>query len=275
MDYNEFRLSGISEGMREILMAELLELGFESFMEEKDGILGYIPVDGYKEDSVLSYLRKMSQMTGLTWEIKKVNAENWNALWESQYQPVLVEEKCLVRAPFHDPLPGVAYDIVIEPKMSFGTAHHETTALMIGMIMNEEVKGKNVLDMGCGTGVLAILAFKMGAESVDAIDNDEWAFQNAKENILKNNAPTISVIQGDIRSVPVREYDLILANINRNVLADDIPVYAQHLSPSGTMLVSGFYLDDLPLISRRAEENGLKIIRSESRNSWVAAKFCK
>jgi len=275
MNYYELKLNAITEEMKEILMAELSELGFESFLEEQDGINGYIPVSRYQGKTILSYLVKKSQTIGLTYELKKIKAENWNAIWESQYKPVLVEKKCLVRAPFHDAQPGVIYDIVIEPKMSFGTAHHETTTLMIGMLMKENVKGMDVLDMGCGTGVLAILAFKMGAGSVDAIDLDEWAYQNAKENILKNNAHSISVIQGDVRKIPAQEYDLILANINRNVLLDDIPLYAQHLSHPGILLLSGFYLDDLPLVSRRAKENNLELSTSGSRNNWVAAKFIK
>jgi len=275
MNYYELKLNAITEEMKEILMAELSELGFESFLEEQDGINGYIPVSRYQGKTILSYLEKKSQTIGLTYELKKIKAENWNAIWESQYKPVLVEKKCLVRAPFHDAQHGVIYDIVIEPKMSFGTAHHETTTLMIGMLMKENVKGMDVLDMGCGTGVLAILAFKMGAGSVDAIDLDEWAYQNAKENILKNNAHSISVIQGDVRKIPAQEYDLILANINRNVLLDDIPLYAQHLSHPGILLLSGFYLDDLPLVSRRAKENNLELSTSGSRNNWVAAKFIK
>jgi len=275
MNYYELKLNAITEEMKEILMAELSELGFESFLEEQDGINGYIPVSRYQGKTILSYLEKKSQTIGLTYELKKIKAENWNAIWESQYKPVLVEKKCLVRAPFHDAQPGVIYDIVIEPKMSFGTAHHETTTLMIGMLMKENVKGMDVLDMGCGTGVLAILAFKMGAGSVDAIDLDDWAYQNAKENILKNNAHSISVIQGDVRKIPAQEYDLILANINRNVLLDDIPLYAQHLSHPGILLLSGFYLDDLPLVSRRAKENNLELSTSGSRNNWVAAKFIK
>jgi len=275
MEYYEFKLSGIPDEMNEILMAELSELGFESFQEESNFINGYVPVSVYQVERILPYLEMRAQTTGLTYEIIKIKSENWNAIWESKYKPVLVDGKCFVRAPFHDQLPGVAYDIVIEPKMSFGTAHHETTALMIGMLIKEQVKGKRVLDVGCGTGVLAILAFKMDAESVEAIDPDEWAFQNAKDNILKNNAPSISVIQGDVKNVPSREYDLILANINRNVLLDDMPVYAQHLSSSGTLLVSGFYVDDMLLISSRAEETNLNFIFSKSRNSWVAAKFDK
>jgi len=275
MEYYEFKFQGIPETMKEIIMAELSELGFESFLEEQDGFNGYIPVFAYQKKKILSFLEKRSQALGFTYEQRKIKAENWNAIWESQYEPVLIDDKCLIRAPFHDSLPGILYEILIEPKMSFGTGHHETTSLMIGMLMKEQVEGKRVLDMGCGTAVLAILACKMAAKAVCAVDPDEWAFQNAKDNILKNNVPRIFVIQGDVKSIPEGEYDMILANINRNVLIDDIPVYSQHLSHSGILMLSGFYLEDLPLISAHAKENKLKFVNSESRNQWVAAKYSK
>ncbi len=275
MEYHEFRFRGIPEPTREILMAELSELGFESFLEEQDGFSGYIPASTYEDKKIIPYLEKKSKAAGFIFEQKKIKAENWNAVWESQYHPVLIEQKCLIRAPFHDPVPGITYDILIEPKMSFGTGHHETTSLMIGMMMKEQIKGKRVLDMGCGTGILSILALKMNAGIVYAIDTDEWAFRNAKDNIRKNIVPAITVIMGDVHSIPEGVYDLILANINRNVLIEDIPVYARHLSHTGILLLSGFYLDDLPLISARAEENRLKFIHSVNRNQWVAAKYCK
>jgi len=275
MDYYEFKISAIPGDLREILMAGLSAIGFESFQEEEDSLSGYIPAEVYNSRKVMSYLKKRSKESGIVYGYKLVKAENWNALWESQYQPVTIDKKCLVRAPFHEPVPGMRYDIVIEPKMSFGTAHHETTALMIYMLMKEKLRKKRVLDMGCGTGILAILAWKMGAAAVDAIDSDEWAFLNAKDNILKNNAPSIAVIQGDGKTIPAGNYDLILANINRNVLLADIPRYARHLAPSGILLMSGFYEEDLGKITKKAEKELLGLMASETRNHWVAAKFVR
>ena len=275
MDYYEFKISGIPGDSGEILMAGLAAIGFESFQEEEDSLSGYIPAEVYNSRKVLSYLKRRSKATGIVYGYKLVKAENWNALWESQYQPVTIDKKCHVRAPFHEPVPGMLYDLVIEPKMSFGTAHHETTALMIRMMMKEKIRKKRVLDMGSGTGVLAILAWKMGASAVDAIDNDEWAYLNAKDNILKNNAPSIAVIQGDGKSIPAGHYDLILANINRNVLLGDIPKYARHLERAGILLLSGFYEADLDAIARKAQGESLSLSSSETRNHWVAAKFVK
>jgi ribosomal protein L11 methyltransferase len=275
MDYYEFKITGIPDDSREILMAGLAEIGFESFQEEEDSVSGYIPVDVYRGTKVLAFLKKRSKATGLVYGYKRIKTENWNALWESQYMPVTVAGKCLVRAPFHDPDQGMKYDIVIEPKMSFGTAHHETTELMIGMMMKEKMRKKKVLDMGCGTGVLAILAFKMGAATVEAIDNDEWAYLNAKDNILKNNAPSISVIRGDGKTIPPGNYDFILANINRNVLLDDIPRYAVHLAASGVLMLSGFYGADLDMIIKKAKSESLQYMTSETKNHWAVAKFKK
>jgi len=274
-DYFEFRFTRIPEEMKEILMAELSELGFESFQEEQDFISGYIPVSLYKKTRILSYLAKRCESYSLTYEKIRIQEENWNAIWEANFTPVLLQGKCLIRAPFHDPIPDMEYDIVIEPRMSFGTGHHETTSLMLEMLMKEDVKGKRVLDIGCGTGVLAILAFKMGAVSVEAVDMDEWAFQNASDNVRKNNASSVTVIHGDVRNIPSHEYDVILANINRNVLLEDIPAYSQHLPYSGILMVSGFYLEDLTMIRNFAKTNNLKFQFSESRNNWTAAKFVK
>jgi ribosomal protein L11 methyltransferase len=273
MDYYEFQITGIPPDFTEILMAGLSGIGFESFQEEEETLCGYIPQDRYNSRKVLSYLKKHSRTSGIVYGYKLVKAQNWNALWESQYQPVTVDGKCFVRAPFHDPVKGMAYDIVIEPKMSFGTAHHETTALMITLLMREKVRKKKVLDMGCGTGVLAILAWKMGASGVTAIDNDEWAFLNTKDNILKNNAPSIAVIQGDGKDIPSGNFDLILANINRNVLLADIPEFAAHLKSDGVLLMSGFYEADLAAIVKKAKGEALRLAATESKNHWVAAKF--
>ncbi|MEI6173707.1 MAG: 50S ribosomal protein L11 methyltransferase [Bacteroidota bacterium] len=275
MDYFELNMANFGDLDPEIAMAQLAEMGFESFMETETGILGFIREDEFNEGPVAEYLRQLSADHGVTSGLRKVEAQNWNAIWESAYEPVTIAGKCQVRAPFHTPLAEIRYDIVIEPKMSFGTAHHETTSLMLQLILEEDLKGKRVLDMGCGTGVLAILAHKMGAGEVVAIDNDDWAFANALDNMEKNDASSVLVIQGDASSIPSQEYDLIIANINRNVLLADIPVYARFLNPGGALLVSGFYTHDLDQIREVSAQSGLQYLGHQVKNDWVGAKFIK
>ncbi|MEI7664166.1 MAG: 50S ribosomal protein L11 methyltransferase, partial [Bacteroidota bacterium] len=218
MDYIEVNIANFRNFDPEIIVAQMSELGFESFTETDELLQGYIREDLYEEAVVEVYLDQLQAEHGITRSIQKIPAQNWNALWESAYEPVTIDGKCQVRAPFHTPLEGIQYDIVIEPKMSFGTAHHETTSLMLGLLMEEDLRGKRVLDMGCGTGVLAILAHKMMAGAVVAIDNDDWAYANALDNMNNNGAANVTVIQGEAGAIPMPAYDLIVANINRNVL---------------------------------------------------------
>jgi len=192
---------------------------------------------------------------------------------ESQYEPVLIDNRCMVRAPFHEPRAGVEFDIVIMPKMSFGTAHHETTKQMIQYLLSTDVSGKSLLDMGSGTAVLAILARMKGAFPVSAFDNDEWAYNNALENVQSNNFADIEVLLGDSSLLAGRKYDIILANINRNILLNDIPVYRESLNAGGKLFMSGFYSEDLPLIEAKANESGLGIMSNRVENNWMAACF--
>jgi ribosomal protein L11 methyltransferase len=275
MDYIEVTIRNTADLDPEIIVARLAELGFESFAEPEGALQGYIREDVYEVPAVRALLEQLKEEHGIRYDIQKIPAQNWNALWESAYDPVIVAGKCRVRAPFHDPDPGMQYDIVIEPKMSFGTAHHETTSLMLELLMEEELEGKRVLDMGCGTGVLAILAYKMKAAQVVAIDNDDWAFANAPENVAANNASEVTVIQGDASAIPPPAYDLVVANINRNVLLNDIPVYAGFLEHPGVLLLSGFYEEDLAMIRGAAEQAGLKYAGHRAANKWTGAKFVK
>jgi ribosomal protein L11 methyltransferase len=275
MEYIEINITGFTGFDPEIVIAQLAELGFESFSESDAGLQGYVRKDLYQEVQVLEYLRDVSGEHGLQWSVQEIGDQNWNALWESAYEPVTIAGKCRVRAPFHLPDPDIRYEIVIEPRMSFGTAHHETTALMIDLLMQESVEGKRVLDMGCGTGILAILAGKMLAAEVIAIDNDDWAFANAMDNMVKNDVPRIRVIQGEAGNIPLPEYDLIAANINRNVLLEDIVTYARFLNPGGVLLLSGFYLADLDMIRSEAEKCGLHYSNHKADHSWVGARFIK
>ena len=275
MDYIEVSITNFTGFDPEIVVAQLAELGFESFTESESGIQGFIREDLYQEDAIKDYLRQLHAEHGLNHSVLKIADQNWNAIWESAYEPVVIAGKCRVRAPFHDPRADMTYEIVIEPQMSFGTAHHETTSLMLELMMEEEVKNKRVLDMGCGTGVLAILAHKMQADQIVAIDFDEWAYSNALDNMEKNDALSVTVIQGMAGDIPGPGYDIIIANINRNVLLSDIPVYAGFLNDHGTLLISGFYEVDLDQIRAASENSGLRYVSHKSDNNWVGVKFVK
>lgn len=259
----------------EILIDTLADDGFESFTENSDGtITAYIQEPDFSDE--LNVKLQSAEYSELlkSFTFSKIEDQNWNAVWESQYEPVNIEGRCQVRAPFHAQIPGIEFDIVIMPKMSFGTAHHETTRLMISYMLSLQLIGKSLLDMGSGTGVLAILAAMKGAEPVAAIDNDEWAYNNALENTLSNNFGNIEVILGDSDSLAGKSFDIIFANINRNILLNDIPVYRKSLNSSGKLFVSGFYSEDLPLIEAKADEYGLKLLSKRIENNWTAACFC-
>lgn len=267
------RVQPVAEGA-EILTALLGEIGCDSFMEWEEGLLAYIPEKDFSE----SELKKISlpKESGIEWSytVSRMEDKDWNAEWESHYEPVWIDRRCHIHAPFHDKAPEAEYDIVIEPKMSFGTAHHETTAQMISYLLEEPCSGKAVLDMGAGTGVLAILAWERGARPVTAIDIDEWAYNNMLENTQLNGADGIRCIMGDAGSIPDERYDIILANINRNILLQDMPCYVQHLNHGGTLMMSGFYEGgDWDAIRSRAESLGLEFSRIRSNNRWAAARF--
>jgi ribosomal protein L11 methyltransferase len=253
-------------------MAELGEAGFESFVENDHGVLAYIQ----KKDWVPGILEGIHIMGNpkvkISYDSREIEQENWNATWESNFNPIRIGNDCVVRAPFHEK-PKVAYDIVIEPKMSFGTGHHETTHMMLEYILEHNFKGKSVLDMGSGTGVLAILAAMKGAKEIEAIDNDIWCYLNAKENVERNDCNHIQVFEGDASRLQARTYDIILANINRNILLEDIPNYVRCLNKEGLLFLSGFYLGDLPMITSKCKEQGLKFEKNLEKNNWVAAKY--
>jgi ribosomal protein L11 methyltransferase len=259
----------------EILIAYLAELGFESFSESDQALYAYIRSDACPEGPLNELLDRIRADYGLTSTVNTIQPENWNALWEKSYEPVLISDECMVRAPFHQPVEGIQYDIIIEPKMSFGTAHHETTYLMLNLLLKEELVDLSVLDMGCGTGVLSILASMKGASRVVAIDNDQWAWQNAVENCERNGGRPIQVILGDATGIPDETFDLILANINRNVLVADMQNYIDHLNSDGRLLLSGFYEEDLESIHAAAVEKGLTLSGYAVRNKWIGAKYIK
>ena len=256
----------------EILVAELGYLGFESFVEEEDGITAYIPAEEYEDDLLAGVHILQSEDFEITYSKGEIEQVNWNEEWEKNFSPIMVDDICSVRAPFH-PEPEVEYDIVIEPKMSFGTGHHATTHMMIQHILKNDWNDKAVLDMGCGTGVLAILASLKGAKFVDAIDIDNWCYQNTLENVGRNDCDNINVEEGGAELLQDRKYDMILANINRNILLRDLPIYVDCLNKGGDLFLSGFYEEDIPVIKETCVKLGLTYIEHFERSNWVAVKF--
>ena len=255
----------------EILIAELGYAGFESFVENEEGVTAYIQKEEWNAFILDGIHILSSEEFTITYAFNEIEQTNWNEEWEKNFNPIIVDDLVTVRAPFHDK-PNTKYDLIIEPKMSFGTGHHETTHMMIQHILKNDFKEKSVLDMGCGTGVLAILAEKVGAIQLDAIDIDNWCYLNSIENVQRNNCKNISVFEGDV-SILKNKYDIIIANINRNILLEDIPVYAKHLTEKGQLFLSGFYNEDLELIISKCEENQLNLNGKLRKNNWIAAEF--
>lgn len=245
----------------EILMAELGETGFESFVETEDGLLAYIQKELWTEDVLNDIYILENNDFSISYVINEIEQVNWNEEWEKNFTPIVVDNRCTVRAPFHE-VPNTEFDVIIEPKMSFGTGHHETTHMMIQHLLNTDLKDKKVLDMGSGTGVLAIVAEMRGAHPIDAIDIDNWCYLNALENVERNNCKQITVEEGDASLLEGRSYDLIIANINRNILLEDIPTYVKCLQPNGMLLLSGFYKEDIPAISEKCLEHSLKFVEN-------------
>ena len=261
------------ELFREILLAELSDYPFESFEEKEFGLLAYAREKELKIDEIKAFIAQHDYITDSSYtEIEDVN---WNQEWEKEYEPIMVENQCLIRAPFHPDDPHFLYQVIIKPQMSFGTGHHDTTYLMVKHLLNENIYNKAVLDMGCGTGVLAIVAELKGAQPVWAIDNDEWAYKNTLSNCLLNGTENISVKFGDSALIPDREFACILANINKNVLLKDIKTYAEHLEPNGVLLLSGFFDVDVEDISKAAVDAGLKVELTDKRNEWAIVKCVK
>jgi ribosomal protein L11 methyltransferase len=256
----------------EILIAELGELPFESFVESEFGVTAYIQKQLWNEHILDDLFLLNSPQFVISYTVEEIEQVNWNEEWEKNFEPIDVDGKCHVRAPFH-PKTDAEFDIVIEPKMSFGTGHHETTHMMIQHLLEIEVKGMKTLDMGCGTAILAILAEMKGAEPIDAIDIDNWCYLNSIENAERNNCHHITVYEGDAALLEGKKYDLIIANINRNILLNDMQVYVECLNPNATLLLSGFYEEDIPFIDASCTEKGLTYVKKFQRNNWVSLKY--
>ena len=276
MNYDKFTfaLTPDNQDYRDILMANLGDIGFESFVENDINIEAYIPSNLCIPNSLDSI--DFKPLFSFEYQQEQIPEQNWNEVWEKNYfNPLVVSNRCLIRAPFHTDYPAAEYELIIEPKMAFGTGNHETTSLMIEHILNLEIKDKKVLDMGCGTGVLAMLASKRGAVNVKAIDIDKWSFESTQENIELNNCTLISVELGDSSLLGNEYFDIIFANIHKNILIEDLPKYASVLNSEGIIILSGFYEKDVEDIEKIALSLNLKTVEVKSRNKWVAVSFVK
>ena len=266
-----FKVEPIQPGT-EILIAELGYAGFESFVETEEGVTAYIQKEEWNENILEDIYILNSDEFKITFDFNEIEQTNWNEEWEKNFNPIIVDDLVSVRAPFHEK-PDTKFDLIIEPKMSFGTGHHETTHMMIQHILRNDFKNKSVLDMGCGTGVLAILAEKVGATKLDAIDIDNWCYLNSIENVERNDCSNISVYEGDVTLLEGKKYDSIIANINRNILLLDIGSYAKCLNPNGTLFLSGFYEEDIPIIEEECNKHMLKLNETIQKGKWVSLKF--
>ena len=260
------------EPISEILIAELGNVGFESFVETENGVTGYIQKTDWNAEILADVFVLNSDEFSIEYNQNEVPQTNWNAEWEKNFEPIQVDDLVSIRAPFHEN-PNLKYDIVIEPKMSFGTGHHETTHMMVQHLLQLDLENKKVLDMGCGTGILAIFAEMKGAKPLDAIDIDNWCYENSVENVTRNNCENISVYEGDAALLVDKKYDVIIANINRNILLMDMKVYTNCLQEGGILLLSGFYEQDIPVIDAEVIKYGLKLEKFIQRNNWVALKY--
>lgn len=282
MEYIEvsIEITPFQDEFAKIVTAEISDLGFESYLTEEPYLKAYIPRDQFNEPHLKTVLSLIPQTEfTVRYSLSLIPERNWNALWESSFEPVVIDGKCTVKASFHKGLPRTKYTIVIDPKMAFGTGHHQTTTLIIRSMLAHEkdIRGIQVLDMGCGTGILSILAAKMkAAVPVHAIDIDPVAVRSARENALRNRTgDRIRTLCGDASLIQAGKYDLILANINRNIILEDLSTYTRGLRPGGRLICSGFYEEDCAMIEAEAQRQGLEPESSDSLERWATLTFCK
>ena len=258
---------------REVMIAEMGSVGFEGFEETSSGFKAYIPKNEYREKSFKQIAVFSQDGLSIDWNTSDIAPENWNSAWEQNFTPTRIGDRCVIRADFHPP-ERAEFELIITPKMSFGTGHHETTQLMVLLLLEIDCHQKSIVDMGTGTGVLAILSEKKGATNILAIDNDPWCIENTLENIATNQCKNIRTKLTDQLSETLL-FDSVLANINRNILLEQMDAYAKALKPEGNLLLSGFYVEDLGIIRSKCESLGFRFIRNFEKNHWVAALFIK
>ena len=276
MAYLEFVIPARSwvSNEKEILYAKMAQIGFDGFMEAEDDIRAYIKESRYNSEKLNLLIDELAAMNiKVQYRFHKMEEQNWNKEWEKKFDPVIIDERVLIRAPFHDSSHDLACTLIIEPKMSFGTGHHHTTKLMIRDMGEHDFKGKRILDIGCGTGVLGIYACKLGAARVLGVDNDQWAYENALENVRRNRVDTMEVRLGDVGVLQKEKFHIILANITRNTLVRDIHVYTEHLFKKGLMLLSGILAEDVQYVLNEAYRCGLIHLNTREASNWISLTF--
>ncbi len=278
MEYKKvaFSFIQVEEYQKDLLIAELADVGFDTFEDTETGFDAFVVADQFNESSLNEVIMGFGDELQCTYLIHDIEPENWNEEWEKNFSPLIIANQCYVRATFHEPKPQYMYEIVIDPKMAFGTGHHQTTTMMMEYILETDVADKLVLDMGAGTGILAILASKRGASQLFAIDNDDVCYESAIENAALNGIDNLTSLCGSKEAIPELDFDVILANINRNILLDQIESYAAVLKDNGSIFFSGFYESpDLGMITAHAEQFKLKYVDHKKIGDWVAARFVK
>lgn len=255
----------------ELIMAEIGDAGFDSFLETENGFEAYVETEKYDKKRLQDIKEKYAELTKVIFYQDRIQKQNWNEEWEKSYNPIIVDDRCLIRADFHKIEEQYPYELIITPKMSFGTGHHQTTYLMIKNQMDIDHRDMRVMDAGCGTAILSVMASKLGAKEVEAFDIDEWSISNGKENIEVNNCLNIRHQQGKLEDLPFKgKFDIILANINKNVLLDEMKLYSDYLNAKGRLLLSGFYDSDIEDLLTAANRYALKEIRRDERETWAA-----
>ncbi|UKT65158.1 50S ribosomal protein L11 methyltransferase [Pedobacter mucosus] len=271
-----FKFESIEDFQQDLLISDLADLGFDTFEDSESGFTAFVIKENFSEQALKDLLNIHAEDFTTSYTLEDIADENWNAEWEKNFSPLIIDDVCYVRATFHESQPSYPYEIVIDPKMAFGTGHHQTTTMVMQYILAADLKDKNILDMGCGTGILAILASKLGAKSLVAIDYDDICYESTLENAGLNKVTNLEALCGSKEVIPNEEYDFIFANINRNILLDQIHRYAEVLKPEGKIFFSGFYLDpDLSMITAECAKYEIRYIDHKQNGDWVAAQFEK
>lgn len=271
-----FKFESIEDFQQDLLISDLADLGFDTFEDSESGFTAFVIKENFSEQALKDLLAIHAEEFTTDYRLEDVADENWNAEWEKNFSPLIIDDVCYVRATFHEPQPSYPYEIIIDPKMAFGTGHHQTTTMVMQYILAADLKDKNILDMGCGTGILAILAAKLGAKSLVAIDYDDICYESTLENAALNSVTNLNALCGSKEVIPNEEYDVIFANINRNILLDQISRYAEVLKPEGKIFFSGFYLEpDLSMITAECAKHEIRYIDHKQNGDWVAAQFEK